>query len=185
MLPSIEDIVKKRKLLGITQKDLANMSMVSQSFIAKLESGLINPSYNNVKSIVEILDNIEREKDSESIGRHLYHKNIIMLMPEDNIFTAAKFMNKHKIHQLPIFSDGVQVGSITHKTIIDMISRDVKDFHKVRLKDIMEEPFPIVQANSPLSVVSELLKHNHAVLITKKSKFVGIVTKTDFIKSIK
>ncbi|MCK4496763.1 MAG: helix-turn-helix domain-containing protein, partial [Candidatus Aenigmarchaeota archaeon] len=49
MLPEIKSIKNRRKLLGLTQKDLAKQAGVSQSFIAKMESGRINPSYNHVK----------------------------------------------------------------------------------------------------------------------------------------
>jgi len=186
MLPDIKDIARKRKQMGITQKELARLAMVSQSFIAKLESGLISPSYNNVKSIIEILENIEKEISEDTIEKRLYHKKIVFLSPEDTIYTAAKIMKKHKIHQIPVFDGGAPVGSITHRTIIDkMISAGVRDFSKIKIKLVMEEPFPIIKYNSPLSVVSELLKYNHAVLITNKSKIIGIVTKTDFIKSIK
>lgn len=186
MLPDIKDIARKRKTLGITQKELARLSMVSQSFIAKLESGLVNPSYNNVKNLLEILENIEREKGKDSIEKQLYHKRIVTLDPGDNIYKAAKVMKKHNIHQVPVFDGNAQIGSVTHRTIIDkMISAGVKDFSNIYVKNVMEEPFPVVQANSPLSVVSELLKYNPAVLITRKSQFIGIVTKTDFIKSIK
>ena len=39
MLPSLDEIAKKRKMLGLTQKELARMAGVSQSSIAKIESG--------------------------------------------------------------------------------------------------------------------------------------------------
>ena len=41
----IDRISKIRKQLGLTQIQLANLAGVSQSLIAKLESGRIDPSY--------------------------------------------------------------------------------------------------------------------------------------------
>lgn len=44
------EIKKRRKIIGLTQKELASRSCVSQSLIAKLESGNIEPS--DRKSVV-------------------------------------------------------------------------------------------------------------------------------------
>ena len=51
MLPELEEIKKKRKLFGMTQADLAAECGVSQSLIAKLESGKIVPAYGKAKKI--------------------------------------------------------------------------------------------------------------------------------------
>jgi len=59
MLPSLDEIAKKRKMLGLTQKELARMAGVSQSSIAKIESGKIDPSYNKVKAIFDVLERME------------------------------------------------------------------------------------------------------------------------------
>lgn len=185
MLPSIEEIAHRRKVLGLTQKELARLATVSQSFVAKLEAGSINPSYANVKNIFDVLVSMEKQKKEDTIAKSLYHKRIVALSPIDNIYKATRVMKKYKIHQAPVFEGYNVLGSITEKTIIDLISAGEKDFTKIKVKDVMEEPFPIVQENSPLTVVSVLLKHNSAVLIRRKSKIAGIVTKADFIKSIK
>ena len=51
MFPKLNEISKKRKILGLTQSELAKLAGVSQSLIAKLESGKIEPSYTKVKTI--------------------------------------------------------------------------------------------------------------------------------------
>jgi predicted transcriptional regulator len=185
MLPSVQEIAQRRKLLNITQKELARLATVSQSFIAKMESGTISPSYDNVKRVLEVLSSMEKHESEEKIAKDLYHKRIVALSPKDDLYRAAKIMRKNKFHQLPVFDGEASVGSVTEKTIVDVISSGKKDFSRIRVSDVMEEPFPTVQENSPLTVVSVLLKHNPAVLITRKSKIVGIVTKADFIRSIK
>ena len=56
MLPSIEELRKMRKNLGISQKELARISGVSQSYIARLEKGSINPTYDKVRKIFDYLN---------------------------------------------------------------------------------------------------------------------------------
>ena len=48
MLPAIDIIPDRRRKLGLTQNQLADMAGVSQSYIAKLEAGKINIEHNRV-----------------------------------------------------------------------------------------------------------------------------------------
>jgi predicted transcriptional regulator len=59
MLPPLEEIAQKRRLLGLKQAELAKLAGVSQSLIAKLESGKIDSSYTKVKTIFEALEKLE------------------------------------------------------------------------------------------------------------------------------
>ncbi len=52
----IQEVMKlHRKALGITQKDLADMSEIAISTIKKIESGTGNPSLSTVEKIMDIL----------------------------------------------------------------------------------------------------------------------------------
>lgn len=63
MLPSLEEIIRKRKVLNLTQKQVSQLAGVSQSLIAKLESGKIDPSYTKVKAILDVLDRLETKAE--------------------------------------------------------------------------------------------------------------------------
>jgi len=45
----LEALVRLRKRLGLSQRELARISGVSQSLISKIERGKINPSYEAVR----------------------------------------------------------------------------------------------------------------------------------------
>ena len=52
----IQEVMKlQRKVLGITQQDLADMSEIAISTIKKIESGKGNPSLSTVEKIMDIL----------------------------------------------------------------------------------------------------------------------------------
>ena len=52
----IQEVMKlQRKVLGITQQDLADMSEIVISTIKKIESGKGNPSLSTVEKIMDIL----------------------------------------------------------------------------------------------------------------------------------
>ena len=46
----------------------------------------------------------------------------------------------------------------------------------------MDESLPVIQASTPVEIVSDLLNYNAALLISKKGKLTGIVTKADLLK---
>ena len=53
--PPASDIRKRRKMLDITQSELAAASGISQSTITKVEQGKISASYNTVVKLFETL----------------------------------------------------------------------------------------------------------------------------------
>ena len=61
-MPLLKTIIRRRKVLDLTQAKLAKLAGVSQSLIAKVESGKIDPSYSKVMKILETLDRIEKEE---------------------------------------------------------------------------------------------------------------------------
>jgi predicted transcriptional regulator len=187
MLPEIRSIRDRRKRLGLTQKDLARQTGVSQSFIAKIESERINPSYNHVKQILDFLESLENRKREDLRAKKLYHKNVFHLRTQDRIPHAVRLMRKHDISQLPVFQGRMPVGSVTEKTIVDLMSRgyDSRKLSGMVVKEIMEEPFPVISQDTPVKVISSLLQYNPAVLLSKDGEIAGIITKADIIKVIK
>ncbi len=56
MSMSVQEVMKeRRKKLGITQQDLAEMAEVGISTIKQIESGKGNPSLGTVEKIMEVL----------------------------------------------------------------------------------------------------------------------------------
>ncbi|MHA2339938.1 MAG: CBS domain-containing protein [Candidatus Hodarchaeales archaeon] len=52
------------------------------------------------------------------------------------------------------------------------------------VEGVMEDSFPIIPEDLPLSSIISLLKSNFAVLVTKKEQVLGIITKADLLKVI-
>ena len=75
MFPTLEDIAKRRRQLGLKQSELAKAAGVSQSLIAKLEAGTIDCSYTKVKTIFDVLDRLEFKTKTQA--DKVLHKNVI------------------------------------------------------------------------------------------------------------
>ncbi|MEM2937231.1 MAG: CBS domain-containing protein [Candidatus Bathyarchaeia archaeon] len=182
MLPSLEEIAKKRRMLGLTQKQLAQLAGVSQSLIAKLESNKINPSYDKVKAIFDALENLEIR--TEFHAADVLHNKIVGVQKNEPVSKAVKLMMEHGYSQLPVFNGENVVGNISEKTILEQIAsgKEFMEISKLSIEDIMEEGFPQVGRKTPLRVVSNLLQVYPAVLVSEKGKVVGIITKADLLK---
>ena len=63
-----KQLKKIRVQLGITQSELAKAAGVSQSLIAKLESGLVDPSFSTMKAISRITNRSVHTTGPFSVG---------------------------------------------------------------------------------------------------------------------
>ena len=184
MLPSIDEVAKKRRIAGLTQQKLAKLAGVSQSLIAKLESQKIDPSYTKVKAIFDALEKLQTE--TEVRAEDVLQNKVIGIQKSEPISKAVQKMAEHGYSQLPVFDEEHAVGSISEKTIIGKVSagKDLNQISKLSVGDLMEEAFPQVGEDAPLPLISSLLQVYSAVLISTKGKVVGIVTKADLLKML-
>jgi predicted transcriptional regulator len=177
----VERIGKLRKQLGLTQKELADLSGVSQSLIAKIESGKIDPAYSKVMQILSALEN-EQNKGKKT-AEEIMSLGLAFVSPEDYVTDAIKLMKDKDISQLPVLEGGKCVGSLSESDILDLVAAHA-DLKKPLVRDVMKESFPVIPANSLVDVAASLLKHYSAVLVEKDGKVGGIITKADLFKAI-
>lgn len=182
MLPQLEEIAQKRRLLGLKQSELAKLAGVSQSLIAKLESGKIDSSYTKVKAIFEALERLEVQTKIQA-GKVL-HNEIVGIQKNEPVFKVVQLMKSHGYSQIPVFDGEHPVGSISEKTLLNQIlaGKDLTQIAKLPTEEVMEEAFPQVDEDAPLSLISSLLQVYSAVLVSRKGTAVGIITKADLLR---
>jgi predicted transcriptional regulator len=180
LFPNLDSIKHKRVQLQLTQKQLAKESGISQSLIAKIEAKKVSPSYEIVKKIFETFERLEHKKDIPSIK--FISRKLISVQGHEKVSKAAELMKHHAISQLPIFQQGKVVGTISESTIYNqLLTENKKKLFSKSVKEIMEDSLPIISAETPETIAMPLLKTNPAILLTEKSKIIGILTKEDFI----
>ena len=184
MLPSLDEVAKKRRMLNLTQKQLARLAGVSQSLIAKLESRKIDPSYTKVKALFDALERVEIK--TEVHAKEVLHAEVVGVQKNDKVSKAVRLMTDHGYSQLPVFDGEHAVGSISEKTMLSQVSagKDLAEVSALPVGDVMDESFPQVREDAPLPLISSLLQVYPAVLISKRGKVVGIVTKADLLKML-
>ena len=175
MTYELEEVKKIRKKLGMTQTELANRAGVSQSLIAKIESGRIDPTYTKTRKIFAALS--ELEKKEEVKAEQLMTSRIIGISSSMPIREAIAKMKKFQISQLPVLDHSKLIGLVSESTILDALLKSKATI----VKEIMQEAPPIVSKTTSIQVVSNLLKHYPIVVVSEEGKLIGLITKSDLL----
>ncbi len=182
-LPDLANIAKFRKKLNWTQKKLAGITGISQSMIAKIESGKKKPSFETAQSIFKILSqSINKQiKNSENSAKKFATFPIVTLKPKDIVRNAIKKMGG-QYDQIPVVEDGACVGSVTSKLLLQSSLNENRELYLNRpIREIMEDALPTIDENSHLSSVYHILQIFPAVLTVGRGKISGIITRSDLI----
>lgn len=194
-LPDLDKIRQMRKRLNLSQRELAGMAGVSQSLIAKIERGSIDPSYSNVRKILMAFEDVLRRRKVEGMKAgasltvgDLATKGVITVQPDQTIGEATDRMMKGRFTQLPVTVGDKVVGALTDDRIrdytIEATKNRTKNYDEVmrtKIEDVMAEPFPILSEDTPIDVASLHLQREEAILLSRKGAIVGILTSADFL----
>ena len=171
----LSEIKKIRKSLDLTQTDLAKKANVSQSLIAKIESGKIDPTFTKTKKIFQTLDDLGKKEEIKA--QEVMNAKIISVSPDDDIKDSISKMKKFGISQMPVIEDHKAIGLISESILLDaLIGKKGKT-----AADIMGEAPPTVSKTASIQVISSLLHHYPMVLVSDSGKLIGLITKADLL----
>jgi len=178
MTYELSEIKKIRKGLGLTQSQLAKKADVSQSLIAKVEAGKLDPTYTKAKKIFDTLQLLE---ESEAIEiSSIMNKKIITVAPTESVKAAVSKMRKYEISQMPVLDKNNVVGLLSERILLEALIGDKGN----SVSDVMSEPPPLVSKSTSVDVVSSLLRHYPVVMVAQSGKLIGLITKADLIGAL-
>ena len=179
-LPTPQDIRRLRLKAGLTQKELARRAGVSQSLIARIERGTVNPRLSTLRKIVRVLEEALQTKIK---AEDIMHSPVIVVKADDPVSKAAELMIKYGISQIPVIEDNRIIGTIYEDDIVNaLMKKPEKDVASWPVKKIMSDILPIVSPEESVDTITRLLLREPAVLVVKKGELIGIITKSDIIK---
>lgn len=174
----LKDIKNIRKKFNLTQFDLAKKAGVSQSMIAKIESGILEPSYSHAVKIFDVLNNLSMEK--EPLAKDIMQKKILFVSPDDKIGNAISIMKKYEVSQIPVIKNEHVVGTISEAVILDAL---VNGENVGFVKEIMSDSPPFVSINTPIRTIIDLLRYFSIVVVNDAGEIKGVITKSDLIRN--
>ncbi|MHB8633936.1 MAG: CBS domain-containing protein [Thermoplasmatota archaeon] len=175
----VRQVRRQRILLGLTQAELARAAGTSQSLVAKLERGRLNPSYEVVRRLLEEIDS--RAQAEEPTAGDLMHKDPVWVEPTERLGRALEKMKRHGFSQLPVVEQGQAVGSVSERAILERIEggEEIETLKHQPVRLAMGPAFPTVDASTRKRVVMEILRDQDAVLVVRGGRLAGVVTKSD------
>ncbi len=181
ILPTPSEIRILRKKAGLTQKELAKRAGVSQSLIARIEAGTVDPRLSTLRRILKAIEEASKEKMAKITD--IMTDSIISVQINDKVKKAVELMWKYGVSQLPVLDGTRLCGSIREETIMKaMITEKPERILEEPVGELMEEPLPSVNPRADIEDVIKLLISGYpAVLVIDKGKVIGIITKIDVI----
>lgn len=172
---------KIRTQRGLTQGGLAQAAGVSQSIIAKIEAGDVDPTYGTLAAIARAL-NSEAAKGAVKAG-DVMSSPVVGVQEGATIRECAALMKGKGFSQVPVFSGDKIVGTLTDSRIMELLaaSPEPKKVLEERVKEHIQPVFAIVGQDTPVEALFSLFKHLPAVLVRGDDKIEGIITKIDLM----
>ena len=173
----LKNLKELRKKFNLTQWALAKRAGVSQSLIAKIEMGILDPTFSNAKKIFDALELLTKGKEVKA--EQIMNKKIISVSPSTDMHEAIKRMKKYEISQLPVTEENDLVGMISESIILDALLNAQKD---TDVGEIMQDAPPIISRKTGFNVISGLLKVYPLLVVAERGKLQGVITKSDLIR---
>jgi predicted transcriptional regulator len=181
-IPTPEELRSRREALGMRQTELAKRAGISQSMVARIEAGNVDPRVSTLNKILVVLNSAEPKKIQAA---QIMHMPVLSVRPQDAISRAVDIFEKNNISQLPVIEDGAPVGCISESVIVKAIEQQrLHRTHLFFVKDFMETGFPTVPPDMDVETVINILQQNHAVLVVEGRLVKGVITKHDLISLI-
>ena len=176
MLATGVSIKKLRIEACLTQKRLAELVGVSQAHIAKIEQGKVDPRLSTINRILAVL--LEGKKMT---CRDMMTEGVLFAKPGNSVLKVSEIMVRHAISQMPVLSGSRVVGTITEEGIIKNLSADIAE---EKVQNIMDPPLPAVSEETSVDAIRPLLERHQGVLVKRGKEFIGIITRSDLLKTI-
>jgi cystathionine beta-synthase len=126
------------------------------------------------------------EPDRATLGHLLETKDpttaaVVSVAPGATLRQALRLMQLHDVSQLPVMDGASCVGSVSEWVLTGKSLENPK-LLDATVSDVMDAPYPIVDAGQPVdSVIKLLSKSNPAVLVRSGAQVEGIVTRSDVL----
>jgi cystathionine beta-synthase len=132
----------------------------------------------------QMLDTVPVTVESLMAQRPAGIPPLVSVAPSASVRQALNLMSTYGISQVPVVAGNDCVGSVTEGPVIARALEDAKLLERA-VSDVMQPPFPVVDAALPIERLNTLLSHEtQAALVRKDGRLTGIVTRYDVLRQV-
>ncbi len=175
----LQHIKSLRKRYHLTQKQLADLAQVSQSLIAKIEAGRIDPGYSKAQQVFSALEQLRQQKEVKA--KDVLNPRIITVRPTDRLKLIIATMKQKSISQVPVVAKNRVLGLVTEAAIVEKLVLHPERFSALTAAEVMQDAPPIVSPATGIKTLLELLKDGPIVLVAEKGELRGLISKSDVL----
>jgi len=176
-LPLPSELKLARTQAGLTQVQLAGISGVSQSVIAKIENSTVDPAYSTVTRLFAALENsVAKVK----LVRQVMHRSVVTVSPNDSVSSASRIMKRLGVSQLPVVSKGSVVGLLSESDVVRAVEKGLP-LASALVKNVLSPAPPVISGSAPASSLPSILHHSPIVCVVEGNKLIGVVTRADLL----
>lgn len=177
-VPTGASLRRKRKELGLTQKNLSEISGLTQSVIAKIETETVDPRASTLTKLVEALNKAENPNIPQTVSDVMVD-NISTIDVNETISNAIQIMVETGISQLPVLQNGRIVGIVSESNLLKRANDTSSS-----VGNIMRPNPAIITQYLPISEARKRLEDNDCLLIAEKGQLLGLITRIDILRNM-
>jgi cystathionine beta-synthase len=109
---------------------------------------------------------------------------LVSVAPAAAVRQALNLMSTWGVSQIPVVEDGRSVGGLVEGTLMTRALAQPSLLDRP-VREVMEQPFPEVEANSPTDRLGAMLtRESPAALVRKDGQLIGIVSRYDVLQQL-
>ncbi len=184
MALSLVDPTQLKKLrlqLGVTQSKLARDAGVSQSLIAKIEAGTVDPAFSSLKAISGALRSYRATVERKAAD--VMSSPVVSVKTTSTLSDCVAMMKKRGISQMPVLEGDRSVGSVTENSILGLLAQsgDPAKVLSQPVRKFMGPALPVVNRDTPTGALLSLFSYVPAVLVSSGATIEGVIAKIDLL----
>ena len=169
-----------RKNLDLTQSVLADLSGLTQSVIAKVETGVVDPRASTLRKMVGALKRQESPEENHTVG-DIMVKEITTLVQTDTVQASIDKMVLGGISHLPVLNtNGSVVGIVSESSLLSQVGA-----RQTQVDEVMKVDFTLVDIDESIGEARRLLLDCEILLVCSKGELVGLVSRIDMIRALR
>ena len=106
--------------------------------------------------------------------------SLIFVSPDETLSSALNLMSENGVTQMPVLEEHRSVGSIRESHVLAKLLEN-RELLDGKVGDVMDESFPVLEADASLVQIKTKLKKHPAVLIEDFKRITAIITRSDVL----